>query len=281
MSLDPCQERKTSPKKIIININGPCSEPPKLGTAFGKHFSQVSSNENYDPEFLTYKLRKKQRIIEFPTDSNEFYNQPFTFKELEFATKKVGTSPGSDDILYDFLSNLPNEQKQNLLGYFNFVWENNLFPSQWGEAIVLPFLKPNKPPQCTSSYRPISLTSCICKTLERMVLPRLTIYLGSQNYLRNYQSGFRRLHSTIDSLVRLESAIMETFLKNEYLIAVFLDIEKAYDMLWRYSIAQAMEKMGLKGHLPKFIMNFLPNRSMRIKIGAYISESFIIENGIP
>ena len=43
---------------LTTNINGTCSEPQKLGTAFGKHFSQVSSNENYDPEFLTYKVRK-------------------------------------------------------------------------------------------------------------------------------------------------------------------------------------------------------------------------------
>ena len=42
--------KKTSPKKIILNINGPCSEPQILGTEFCKHFSRVSSNENYDPE---------------------------------------------------------------------------------------------------------------------------------------------------------------------------------------------------------------------------------------
>ena len=65
------------------------------------------------------------------------------------------------------------------------------------------------------------------------------------------------------------------------MIAVFLDIEKAYDMLWRYSIAQAMSKLGLVGHLPKFIMNFLHNRSIRVRIGDVISESFLIENGIP
>ena len=65
------------------------------------------------------------------------------------------------------------------------------------------------------------------------------------------------------------------------MIAVFLDIEKAYDMLWRYSIAQAMAKLGLVGHLPKFIMNFLNNRSIRVRIGDILSESFLIENGIP
>ena len=81
-------------------------------------------------------------------------------------------------------------------------------------------------------YRPIALTSCVWKTMERMVLPRLTLALEEQNFLKNYQSGFKRLHSTIDCLVRLESAIQETFKRDEYMVAVFLDIEKAYDMLW-------------------------------------------------
>ena len=95
--------------------------------------------------------------------------------------------------------------------------------------------------------------------MERMVLPRLSIVLEENNFIKNYQSGFRRLHSTIDSLVRLESDIQETFLCNEYMIAVFLDIEKAYDMLWRYSVTQAMSELGLVGHLPYFIVNFLSN----------------------
>ena len=117
--------------------------------------------------------------------------------------------------------------------------------------------------------------------MERMVLPRLTLALEEQNFLKNYQSGFKRLHSTIDCLVRLESAIQETFKRDEYMVAVFLDIEKAYDMLWRHSITKAMKKLKLEDHLPEFVVNFLTDRKIRIKIGDYTSEQFLIENGIP
>ena len=96
-----------------------------------------------------------------------------------------------------------------------------------------------------------------------MVLFRLTAFLENINYIKPYQSGFKKLHSTIDPLVRFESAIQETFIKNEYLIAVFMDLEKAYDMVWRRLVLNILSDLGLKGHLPKFIQNFLNNKSKK------------------
>ena len=75
-----------------------------------------------------------------------------------------------------------------------------------------------------SSYRPISLTSCLCKLLEKMVLFRLTASLEKISFIKPYQSGFKKLHSTLDPLVRFEGAIQETFIKNDYLLAVFIDL---------------------------------------------------------
>ena len=118
-------------------------------------------------------------------------------------------------------------------------------------------------------------------TPNELFLQRTTFIQDDRNYIHEYQSGFKRLHSTIDCLVRLESAIQETFLRDEYMIAVFLDIEKAYDMLWKYSISEVISNLGLVGHLAKFIINFLSDRSIRVRIGDKLSESYPIENGIP
>ncbi|GFU51046.1 reverse transcriptase domain-containing protein [Trichonephila clavipes] len=46
--------------------------------------------------------------------------------------------------------------------------EGQVYPTQWQEAKVIPILKPGKDPKNPLSYRPIALTSCLCKTLERM-----------------------------------------------------------------------------------------------------------------
>ena len=179
------------------------------------------------------------------------------------------------------IKNLPTHQLNNLLEYFNYLWNNNLFPEQWSTAIVLPFLKPKKPPRLTASYRPISLTSCLCKLFEKMVLVRLSKYMETKKHIKSYQSGFKRLHSTYDPLVALEGAIQETFIRDDFLVAIFIDLEKAYDMVWQQLVLKILQKLELKGNLPNFILNFLKNRKIKVRIGDTLSEPIDVDNGLP
>ena len=133
-------------------------------------------------------------------------------------------------------------------------------PKSWKEATVIPIPKPDKDHTDPSNYRPIAQTSCVCKTMERMINDRLTWFLESNNIITNFQSGFRHQRSTNDHLVRLETFIREAFIKKEHLVSVFFDLEKAYDTTWKYGIMKDVHDIGLKGRLPLFLQNFF-NRS--------------------
>ncbi|GFX46660.1 putative RNA-directed DNA polymerase from transposon BS [Trichonephila clavipes] len=71
------------------------------------------------------------------------------------------------------------------------VWKEHSYPSSWREAIVIPILKPGKVATDPLSYRPIALTSCFCKTFERMVNTRLVYVLEKEKCISPLQSGFR------------------------------------------------------------------------------------------
>ena len=53
-----------------------------------------------------------------------------------------------------------------LLNIFNKIWVSGYFPSDWRKAIIIPIPKPGEDPTNPTKYRPVALTSCICKTME-------------------------------------------------------------------------------------------------------------------
>ncbi|GFO15215.1 Pol-like protein [Plakobranchus ocellatus] len=143
--------------------------------------------------------------------------------------KSNESAAGPDGVYYQFLRHLPESCLHTLLKLFNNIWTTGDIPPSWREASVVPIPKRGKDPSDPFNYRPIALTSCLCKTLERMVNDRLVHVLESRNLLSNVQCGFRKDHSTLDHLVRLETFIKKTFVRKKQVLAVFFDLEKAYD----------------------------------------------------
>ncbi len=116
--------------------------------------------------------------------SDNPYNAPFSHSELSSALQSCrNTSKGPDGVHYQMLRHLPPPSLSFLLALFNRIWLTDDFPPPWREALILPFLKPNKPGSLSKDYHPIALVSCICKLLERMVNTRLMWFLESKSLL--------------------------------------------------------------------------------------------------
>ena len=100
-----------------------------------------------------------------------------------------------------------------LLDIFNAIWASGEIPECWKETTVIPIHKLGQDSKNLSNYHPISLKSCLCKTMERTINTRLVWFLEKNNILTKYQSGFRKGQTTTDQLIRLESFIRDSFLK--------------------------------------------------------------------
>ena len=114
-----------------------------------------------------------------------------------------------------------------------------------------------------------------------MINTRLVWYLESNNLISPVQSGFRSERSTNDNLIRLETFIRDAFIKKEHVVAVFFDLEKAYDTTLRYGILRDLHELGLKGRLPVFIKSFLADRRMQVRVGSTLSDQFEQAQGVP
>jgi len=270
--------------RILSNDDEPTqtySTPEAISEILAQTFAKVSSDENYSPEFLEHKQQREQNIPDFGT-TNATYNKPFTLDELNNALAKTkDSSPGEDGIHYKMLKNMPLDAKKHLLKMYNKFFKDSYFPQTWTKSIIIPILKPGKNPNSPKSYRPIALTSCLCKLLERMINERFMEYLIMHRILATTQSGGQKNRSTVDHLVRLEDSIRKAFASKEHYISVFFDLERAYDMTWRKGIIIDLYNTGLRGLLPKYVEKFLEKRAFKVKIGNTISNEHEQQNGVP
>ena len=82
-------------------------------------------------------------------------------------------------------------------------------------------------------------------------------------------------------IVRLETLIRDAFVKKEHVVAAFFDLEKAYDTTWKYSILRDLHEFGVKGRLANFVESFLANRSIQVRVGSTLSDTFGLSQGVP
>ena len=225
-------------------------------------------------------MLKEKRRLDFSSKNEEEYNLPFSVTELRQSLQRVNDSAtGLDQVHYQLLTHLPNSALSVLLKVYNHVWESGCFPPSWLEAVVIPVPKPGKDHSDRSNFRPIALTSCLHKTMERMIIARLMWSLESQGLLSEKQCGFRKNHSTLDNLVRFETFIRNAFVKKEHVLTIYFDLEKAYDTTWKHSILADLWDLGFRGHLPRFIQSFLSERSFRIRVGSTLSKAARADGG--
>ena len=206
----------------------------------------------------------------------------FSMEELCRAISKGKRSAaGKDGIGYEFYKHMGELTLDEMLALINNVWGEGKLPATWKEAIVVPILKPGKEASRPGSYRPIALTSVMCKIMERMVADRLAYRLEREGWFDQCQCGFRRGRSTMDGVVLLDAEIKKAMLNKEVVVAVFLDIEKAYDMLWKEGLVRKLYGAGVRGRILKWIYDFLQDRVIQVRVGKVLSKGTIVENGTP
>lgn len=95
-----------------------------------------------------------------------------TREELLRAIKNGQSSaPGADGLPYSILNCVAMMDNSPLLDLFNLSYKEGLLPDGWKEAIIIPV------PKGRGGHRPISLTYCICKMMERVIVSRLLCLL--------------------------------------------------------------------------------------------------------
>ena len=173
-------------------------------TYLRSHLSQATprTSRRAEQQFMN-ELRKAS--CEDASSLHGSFCSPFSLSELSTAICNLSssTASGPDQIVHPLLKHLPEPAQLLLLSLFNRSWYSHTFPSCWKPTTIIPIHKPGKPTSSPSSFRPISLTTCISKLFEHLILSRLTFPLESNHLLFTCQAGFRPGRSSLDQILTL------------------------------------------------------------------------------
>ena len=210
----------------------------------------------------------------------------FSLSELTSAVSHLSssTAAGPDRVTYPLLSHLPHAALCFLLHIFNLSWSTHSFPSDWKSSTIYPVHKSGKPTNAPSSFRPISLTSCVSKLFERLVLARLSFLLESRNLLTPSQAGFRPARSTTDQIAFLTQSISDGFHDSKpacRTVLATVDFARAFDSVWHPALYHKLLASGLPPCLVRWTQSFLSDRRARVSLRGAMSASFRIRRGVP
>ncbi|KAF2363975.1 Reverse transcriptase domain [Trinorchestia longiramus] len=186
--------------------------PPKLSVL--THHEQTKAKPNLHTYFTSVFTHEDSTEIEQPhvLNTQEILSDGvFTVEEVEEQLSILNPykSTGPDGLGPRILKETAEVISEPLTNIFNRFLETGIVPDDWKRANVTPiFKKGNK--QIPNNYRPISLTSVISKTIERLLKVRITKHLNDQNLINDTQHGFTGKRSCLTNLLNFFGEVSRT-----------------------------------------------------------------------
>ena len=223
----------------------------------------VNRWKDYFAELLTSSKPQECAQIEQESEGNN-ENEQITEEELDkaLARMKSGKASGSDGIVPEMLKGLETSGRKYLQWVVNRAWKTQSIPQEWSNAVILPIHKKGDKTKC-DNYRGISLLNVTGKLYETILETRLRNEIDIQ--LQSEQSGFRSKHSTQDHLFTLQQIMEKALGKDNKIYMAFIDTKKAFDMLNREAIWEALKTKNVSVGLTTAIKNmyYQPNQNAR------------------
>ena len=268
---------KTSKKDPIPDLenNGiKTTTDEEKSTLLNDYFSSVFTKENQEniPNF-------KKRI----EDSKDITTAKVSQDEMRKLLEKLkpDKSPGTDEIHPRLLKECAQSLDKPLTLLFELSMRVAKIPSEWKVAEVRPIYKKKGKKSDPCNYRPVSLTSVICKVMEKIIKKKLCDHMITQNLLSPHQFGFVPGRSTNSQLLMTINDWQKGLDSGTPVDIAYMDFKKAFDSVPHKRLIYKLNKYGISGNLLSWIEDFLSNRSQYVKINNSKSSCHTVTSGVP
>ena len=245
---------KVNTGSLANSNNELVNEPRMKAEMLNDFFSSVFTLEN-DTGMPLLDTFSGEKLVDLEVDAEIIKDK--------LRNLKVDKAAGDDNMVPSILKAVNEEIALPVATIFRKSLDTGSVPRDWRSANVTPLFKKGNRHQ-VSNYRPVSLTSQICKIVESVIRDEVVRHLDKYQLLRNSQHGFRKGYScTTNLLVFLESVTGDIDAKHN-VDTIYLDFAKAFDKVPHKRLISKLKAHGIDGLVCDWIEAWLADRWQRV-----------------
>ena len=193
---------------------------------------------------------------------------------------KCNKAPGPDQLPNTCLQPTAEETAPILAAIFSQSLRTGQLPADRLTANVSPIFKKGDK-HLPSNYRPVSLTSVSCKLLEHIIVKHIMNHVETHNILTSRQHRFRSGHSCESQLIITAEDLLSSADKGKRIDMSILDFSKAFAMVPHARLMGKLELYGIRGDVHRWISTFLSNRTQKVVLDGFHSDTVTVDSGVP
>ena len=218
-------------------------------------FCSVFTRENYED------IPTLQSIYDdTPLDDITLTEEIIKNKLLKLNPNK---SPGPDGWHPRVFKEIADALTPPLLILLRKSLDEGSLPDDWKKGNITAIYKKGSKAN-PGNYRPISLTSIICKLLEAIIRDAIVTHMSVNNLFCDQQHGFVPGRSCITQLLTTFEIWTQAVENGNPVDVIYLDFQKAFDSVPHHRLIRKLAAYGVTGKILRWIETFLTDRKQRV-----------------
>ena len=266
-------------------VNGSLSSDPSVVLPhWVDHFSGLSRSRcSSNPNLQKFSDSVHKMELETYSDDELILDSPFDPEEVCAAIKRLkrSSSAGPDLLSPHHLLHAGPKISKWLSNIFNAIANLEAIPSLFKKGILIPIYKgKGKDPLIPTSYRGITLTSVLAKTLEILLQDRMLPILSDRNIPQLTQTAYQRGVSCADATFTCQETISKLIQDGDSVYSCFYDLASAFDTVEYPVLLSHLKNSGISGKTWRLIKDWYSDVHSYVRVGKATSSSFTVSRGV-
>jgi hypothetical protein len=249
-----------------------CADPVECSESFSEFFASV-----FTAPGVAHAFEVQHEMIP-PINEPACFTREAVLRNLRRIDMKKACGP--DEIPNLVLLRLADVLADPFCKLYTRSYEEGVLPDEWLQANVVPLHKKG-PTDDVSNFRPISLTSKPCKTMEQILVEHMTGHVVRYDLIHPSQFGFTKGKSCMSQLLRYVDYVSNALNGGDLVDTIYFDFKKAFDSVAHDRLSKKIDQFGFHPKTVAWLKAFLSNRSQRVVFRAAKSTPQPVVSGVP